>query len=152
MVQPAKRFEVWQRLYTRFGIEPFPADGEGPSVSTTVMPITDADALLRTTIFADSTGNLSAAAGTYLVYFTVPEGKVWILKGLSRGPSIANTQMRLVGQGNAFDVTILSTTAEFVSLAGIRLAEGETLGMLTTGDGGDTTILLQVVLEEEDVF
>ena len=151
MVQPAKRFEVWQRLYTRFGIEPFPADGEGPSVSTTVMPITDADALLRTTIFADSPGNLTAAAGTYRPYFTVPEGKVWILKGMSRGPSIANTQMRLVGQ-NPLDITILATAAEFVSLADIRLAEGQTLGMLTTGDGGDTAILLQVVLEEEDVF
>ena len=154
MTQPSKRFDVWRRLYTRFLIEPFPAAvGDSPGVSTTITPVTDADILLKVPGIVDSGLNLTASAGTFVSSTIVPLGKIWTIKALARGPSIANTQLRIVLPNAEFlNVSILSTSAEFISLNDIRIPELTNVGLLTTGDGGETAVRFQIAKEEEDVF
>jgi len=152
VTQPAKRFDVWRRLYTRFGIEPFPADGEGPAVSTTIIPVTDADILQSVTRFVGGNMNLSGAAGTFVSSNTVPDGKVWRVKGVHRDLTIAVSLVELGTSGLNMPVTGLGTADEFQALPDIRLAEGEQVGMLTTGDGGDALVGMRTAIEEEDVF
>ena len=152
MVQPAKRFDVWRRLYTRFRIEPFPASGEGPGVSTTITPITDADALLRDSTFGGDNMDLSGAAGFDVAAVTVPDGKTWIVKGLYRRATIADSSIRMRTGGAGMSFSALGTADLYVSIPNIRLTEGGTIGMLSTGDVGDDAVQILIAVEEEDVF
>lgn len=151
MTQPTKQFNIWQRLYQRFLIEPFPVDGEGPAVSMVIQPVTDADALLRNTLLIGVNVDLTAAAGTYVNALSVTLGKIWILKGVWRDVSIANTQIR-IDVNDPMNLSIQSTAEEFVSINDMRLPEGSTLGLVTSGNAGDTAVLIRAIVEEEDVF
>ena len=152
MVQPSKRFDVWRRLYARFKIEPFPATGEGPGVSTTITPITDADVLLRVAVFGGGTINLSASAGNKILVQSVPEGKVWIVKGVFRPTTVANSSLILRSGGAGLTISALDTAELFVPIPNIRLAESGGIGMLTTGNAGDNVVEMLTAYEEEDVF
>ena len=152
MTQPAKRFDVWRRLYTRFGIEPFPAGGEGPAVSTTIQPVTDADSLQSVTRFTAGNVDLTPAAGTFVGSSTVPPDKVWRVKGLHRAATIAVSLMQLRKGSTAIPVSGFGLDDEFVALPDIRLEAGDQVGMLTTGNAGDNPVKVSVAVEEEDVF
>jgi len=152
MTQPARRFDLWRRLYNRFLIEPFPAESAGPAVSTTVQPVTDADALLRVPTIQNATGDLEVAGGAHVAYFTVPAGKrwnlIWALRGATTGSSqvtiaIAPAEMTLFGVG---------TVVAAQSIVGVRLDEGDSVGMAATNNAADGAITLQVLYEEEDAF
>jgi len=83
MTQPARRFDLWRRLYTRFLIEPFPAaEGEAPSVATTIFPVTDADALLLVEGAQQFVVPAVDSVGQK-VGITVPEGKRWVVHAIS---------------------------------------------------------------------
>ena len=70
---PSKRFAVWSRLYERYRLEPFPAGG-GTVVSKTIIPITDADALLKVPKLQRATKVITSAE---VSVFTVPAGERW---------------------------------------------------------------------------
>lgn len=76
---PSRALEVWRRLYTRYLLEPFPAS-VSPDVSKTIVPVTQADDLLKKSLAfigsatATATGDLELAA--------VPVGKRWTLDGV----------------------------------------------------------------------
>jgi len=151
VTQPAKRFDLWRRLYTRLGIEPFPASGGGPDVSTTIQPVTDADVLLRVPEFVGVEIDLTPTIGTFIGGLVVPEGKVWIVKGIYREPSTGVTQIRMLAD-KLMNYSVLGTNEEFVSLTDIRLNEGFSIGLITSGDAADGTIAIRAAIEEEDVF
>lgn len=73
LVIPSKRFDVFGRLYTRFTLEPAPAEPGSPvGVAKVIVPTTDADALLRE---PRATAGVTAVSGTGgLTIFTVPAG------------------------------------------------------------------------------
>ena len=152
MTQPTKRFDLWRRLYTRFLIEPTPAEGEGPAVSTVISPVTDADVLLREYLHPGATGDLQASAGTFSALISVPDGKVWILKAAWREATIANTRIVLSAGYGIMNLTILDTAEQAVSVNNIRIGEGVFIGLLTTGNAGDNLVDLRLAVEEEDVF
>jgi len=76
LTQPAKRFDVWRRLYSRFLIEPLPAlQGGQPDIATTIQPITNSDELLRDIKLVNKT---TSVTGTGLFSsLVVPTGKRW---------------------------------------------------------------------------
>jgi len=152
VVQPARRFDVWRRLYTRFLIEPFPAGGEGPSVLTTIAPVTDADRLLQDTVAESGSIDIQASAGTFVAAQTVPNGQRWNMVWVRHGGTVADTQ-QVVRIGGVF-VTISATGTNAISqsIVGVRLNEGDAIGLLTTGNAGDAAVNVQTIRDEEDAF
>lgn len=155
MTQPSKLFDLWRRLYTRFSIEPFPATGEGPAVGTTIIPITDADALLTAPLATSDSLDLSASAGAFVLAQTVPAGKRWTLMWLFRSATVANSRVRAVVTPAAIGLglTLQATSLEIPEfITGIVFEQGDTIGMETTGNVGDDAVTLQLYLLEEDAF
>lgn len=155
MTQPSKLFDVWRRLYTRFAIEPYPADGEGPQVSTTIFPVTDADQLVQAPVGSSDQLDLSAGAGAFVLAQTVPDGKRWRMMYIFRSSTVANSRIRVVvtPAAVALSLTILGTADEIpLALKDMVFEQGDQIGMQTTGNAGDTSITLQMYLVEEDAF
>jgi len=75
---PAKRFNVWSRLYNRFLLEPLPAVGSNAYVAPVIQPVTDADRLLQALAIETSTVVVSSNIG--FVVATVPKGERWIIQ------------------------------------------------------------------------
>jgi len=75
---PAKRFNVWSRLYNRFLLEPLPAVGSNAYVAPVIQPVTDADRLLQTLALESSTVSITSAIG--FVVATVPSGQRWTVQ------------------------------------------------------------------------
>lgn len=74
---PAKRFNVWSRLYNRFLLEPHPAVGSNSYVSPVVQPVTQADRLLQTPDVRVTTVEIVGTATVTMA--TVPLGERWTL-------------------------------------------------------------------------
>ena len=76
---PSKRFDVWQRLYQRYTLEPGPV-GElsAPALSTLVVPTTSADRLLSMPDIRVSTFVVDAQETTFAV--SVPAGERWLVR------------------------------------------------------------------------
>lgn len=153
MVQPAKRFDVWRRLYNRFLIEPFPAgEGDTPGVATTIFPVTDADKLLSVQVSATATNNLTAGAGTYVPYFTVPTGKRWRVKNFMRFGTTAVSAILVLVSGSAAVHLNQQVVAGQELVLDLPLDENGSMGLITTGDAGDGAVRADIVYEEEDAF
>ena len=67
---PSRALEVWRRLYQRYSLEPLPASVV-PDVSKTIVPTTDADALLLENGRLAQTSVFGAGAATFETIFTV---------------------------------------------------------------------------------
>jgi len=108
LVQPSRIFELWQRLYTRFLIEPLPAqETESPGVLTSIQPITDADQLLR--IPGIKAVTLTAPAVGLRTLFTVPAGERWHLFSVHAQRTSEDrdvSQLRLVDTSEGLDMRI----------------------------------------------
>jgi len=68
---PSRQLEVWRRLYDRYSLEPRPATVV-PDVSKTIVPITDADALLVNNGAILTTTSFGAAISSFENVFIVP--------------------------------------------------------------------------------
>ena len=109
---PSKNFDVWQRLYERYSLEPGPLVASRAAVGLTVIPVTQADKLLQT---ARNTENDVAVASTgTLNVATVPQGERWTL-----GPMIWNlltgtwthSRLYLIDPINVFTLELSRYTA-----------------------------------------
>lgn len=154
---PSKRFDVWRRLYTRFLLEPLPAEGSSAGVSSVILPVTDADRLLRTPeieIFQVS------VTGTGLTAFaTVPAGRRWMINELR----VARASGTMTHQGITFTAPDGSemTVYSYASQAEAELWECFKQQTLDPGwiisvsfDAHSVTgnVDLQVFREAEDAF
>jgi len=117
MTQPARRFDLWRRLYTRFLIEPYPVEpGEGPGILTEIVPVTSADELLK------AYGNRAGVSASYnangqVELIRVPDGERWTVYLIDiRRASGNRTFDRLLiadsSTGNATVFDDFTTTAE----------------------------------------
>jgi len=155
LTQPSRRFDLWRRLYTRFTIEPLPAQlTESPGISTTIQPTTDADLLLAVIIVVESGAlDLTAAAGTFVPGMTVPTGKRWRVSFIYKQSSIANGQVMLQVDGTLIQFTPVSTDEEtHLTNLGLHLEEDDIIGLVTTGNAGDGSRQVKAVVLEEDAF
>ena len=141
---------VMRRLYDRYKLDP-----KGVvfvTMSPTVKPVTQADELLKTPGAASTSGDLTAAPGTYVPYFTVPAGKRWTLKFARRDPSTGASGIQIGYGTTSYFFDSLGTSAETVPMDDLKLDEGDTIGMITTGNGADGAIVMRLFYEEEDTL
>jgi len=151
---PSKEFDVWSRLYNRFSLEPHPA-GVGPSVSKTIVPVTQADLLLAQPQGRTAVANLTAASGTYVAMHTVPKGERWHVTHVLRGGTDSVTSIHVLGlepsPGTLLALTADGTAPERLTVSFI-LDEGDSMGLLTTGGAGDTARNLTILYSKEESF
>lgn len=147
----SRSFTLFERLYTRFSIEPGQVSDVPPTLSTELIPVTNVDELLRTPEAATATVDIQASAGAYVPYFTVPEGQSWIVKNLMRfGTTGASAFMVEIG-GSSVIITNTGTAGEALIL-NLRLDQGDSVGLRTTGNAADSAIRADIVRETEDAF
>lgn len=118
-----------------------------------VQLVSNADELLKNTQLVQSIQNLTAAAGTFVAYWTVPARKIWTLKAINRGSSVAST--KCVVKRGSIEYSFSSTVATLntsVDNLNLKLAAGDAIGMHTSGSGSDTGVGMQIFYEEEDVY
>lgn len=111
---PSKAFALWSRLGTRFELEPNPVQGpSAPEVSRTVVPVTNADELLKKIqIHTTTTAALSVGMKTVV---TVPTTERWLVYGYQavRSTGDRNINMtRVQGGGNACPIDVYSATGD----------------------------------------
>jgi len=152
MVQPSRIFALWQRLYTRFLIEPFPAGREPPTVSTVIQPITNADELLQVpTVGNDTDADLTGSAENFVSIATVPDGKRWRLRTVNKDATVAASRVAIIVGGNTTYLTI-NVATEDMFVGEIIMDEGDELGRTATGDAGDDNSITLWYYTEEDAF
>lgn len=79
---PSKAFQVWQRMYIRYLLEPLPAaESEGVTVGKMIVPVTQADELLAAHGIVTGTATYTAGQSVVLNPLTVPTGRRWTLIG-----------------------------------------------------------------------
>lgn len=133
----SRRFSLWTRLYTRMLLEPTQADSVTPMVSEVVVPVLDADMILSSPAVADATVDLSGSG--YVTCFTVPTGQEWRLITVYVGATLSATRVKVVIAGDEGNIEAASTALRVVNLRDITLSEGDTLGAVATGNGGDSS-------------
>lgn len=142
------------RIIKRFTLQVSRQIPEAIPLLRLVVPVTQADELLLETKSQADDNDLSAAAGTYVPYFECPTGKRWILNRWRKGGTVANTRLSVkVDSASAnHQYNLTGKTEEAEHFNGLKVKEGGSIGLSTTGDGGDTAISLTIFYEEEDSF
>jgi len=144
---------IIRRLINRFDLQEYPIDpNEAFLLQEVVMPVTQIDELLKQTYTTDVAKDLSAVAGTFVAYNTVPGGKRWKLKHGARSVTTAATRVVVVIGGVQQYLSVAGTTEALVETKDILIDEGDEVGMLTTGNGGDNSRWFWLTYEEEDAW
>lgn len=158
MTQPARRFDIWRRLYRRFAIEPYPPGLEVPAVATVITPVTDADELLR------SYGHFSASTASFdadgvQTALVVPSGKRMRFFALSAfrssgDRSIIRWILTDASAGINFVLdTFAATNENYLRLEQpFILEEGDSVNIQSSGGAAATVYLVRSWVSEEDAF
>ena len=154
--QPSRLFDLWRRMYTRFRIEPLPAqDTDPPGVLTTIIPVTDADALVTIQVANTVQLDLDVTDGIFVSAFTVPAGKRWRIRYARRSATTANSRARGIFTPSQVTVflSVLGTSDEVLDhLKDFIMEQGDQIGLEGTDDVGDGSINITVVVDEMDAF
>jgi len=134
----SRRFSLWTRLYDRLLLEPTSDVRVTPMVSEVVVPVLNADAILETPKATGAGGDLSASAGAFVPFFTVPANEEWHLIEIFTASFSAATLAVVAFTDTWVSVTTSGTGAINKNLRDYTLREGEQVGLLTTGAGGDS--------------
>jgi len=151
---PSKEYEVYRRLYARYLLEPFPVEGSQAWVSPVIVPVTNADELLASSQIVAQAEDISASAGVYVPYFTVPAGRRWLLTGLHKPATTATTRVLLRDTINNInlDISADQTGGENVLRLAMKMPAGWTVGLVTTGNAGDSARILTIMYDEQRDF
>ena len=149
MTLKSTRFEVWDDLYERWGLEPGTAEaGADPSVSPVIVPVTNIDDAVRQAQLFSSTDDLSG--GSAAAVAVVPDDEIWTLWKLRRSGTVAASAIALRDPaGTIIDIEAGGTAAAVVDLFGLRINGGWAIMRQNTGNGGDTSEATSGVLEVE---
>ena len=154
---PAKRFNVWSRLYNRFLLEPFPAVGSNAYVAPVIQPVTDADRLLQALAIESSTVSVTSAIG--FVVATVPKGERWTVSfmraRLSSGTWTHNTFLIRSNLDQPMEIHNYSqsSTAELWELLKpLELDEGWQLSVNVDSFTGTGNLITDLLLLKEDAY
>jgi len=158
VVQPSRIFSLWQRLYSRFLIEPFPAEGGAPSVSTTIQPMTDADELLRAYGLIEAS-TASFDADGEVIGLIVPAGeryRVWgySFSRTSGDRSIDATRLADASFGGSMTIEAYTGTAsrEVIFPEAVVLEESDGINLIADGGAAATVYRLQVWASVEAAY
>lgn len=154
---PSKRFDIWRRLYTRFLLEPAPAS-TGPDVGKTILPVTDADELLRVPrIDTTVTGTLTVGLRPVR---TVPDGERWRLHAMdiARGSgdrTITRVSLTDVQGPNTMPIDEFTATGSYVSglLPHVPVIDENFQILITIGGGATDSIwICQFLISVDNSF
>lgn len=113
-------------------------------LSNIVQPVISAEGLIGEGIFETATKDISAGGAVFTEYFAVPEGEVWDLVWVYAQGTTGNG-WSVVYQRDGVDYNTEYTTGqETFHVAGSRLRAGDKIGRDTTGNGGDSAILMTI--------
>ena len=146
--------EYIARLIRRFSLNVGQKIPEALKMARFVQPVTSVDEILQTLKIESQSGvDLSAAAGTYTVFLTVPQGKRWIVIALSTSATVAASQVLISDGSSTFPLNDnTASTAKLNQFNPMPLPEGWSIGRTTTGDVGDNSESLSILVLEEDAF
>lgn len=149
---PSKRFEVWSRLYGRFLLEPLPAGPPQAAVSPLIVPVTQADELLRQPEGRSENPTISGT-GTVTMY-TVPVGERWRLYAIAavrNSGSFTFNDFRVLdtsrGESCRVDQFTTTTARSFVAGTPIPLDEGDAVQLRVDVHSSSGTLNTQVWIE-----
>jgi len=153
----SRRFTLFDRLYTRFALEPPPAgDTPEPGVYPQLAPVIDiADLYPMEARF--TTLDIQASVGTFVPAFTVPVGQRYHIKYLTKPATSANCILLLVSPDGTSGLTQtinLSATGTALALVTssqvqLKLDAGWQIGLSTTGNAGDSARTLKSLYIKE---
>jgi len=154
---PSRSLDVWRRLYTRYSLEPFPAS-VAPDVSKTIVPTTDADALLAISGVRTS-GLVDIPTGTFTTMHTVPAGERWTLRSLDVFRVDGDRVLDFVAVGDPVNSTLaaIARPANVTSLTLILptplvLDEAWIIQITVGGGATDGDWTMNVVVSVEQTF
>jgi len=154
---PAKRFNVWSRLYNRFLLEPFPAVGSNAYVAPVIQPVTDADRLLQALAVESSTVSVTSAIG--FVVATVPKGERWTVQfmraRLSSGTWTHNTFLIRTPADVPMEIhnyTQSSAAELWELLKPLELDEGWQLSVNVDTFSGTGNLITDLLILREDAY
>ena len=148
---PSKIFSLWIRLGSRFKLEDSPPTGLGARLGTTIIPVTQADALLTSLETNQTDLDLTAAAGGRVTAFTVPSGKRWTIYQIFLSTITGNSQLMLVGSPKTVRLTP-SGSGDHVWSHPIPANEGWYIAAATTGNAADNNEECSILYTEEDAY
>jgi len=76
-----RNYDPWRRLYARYGLEPSQPLGTQPELATVVVPVTQADELLKR--YVASTGITAVTGNDIVTIYTVPQGERWTFTSMN---------------------------------------------------------------------
>lgn len=153
MVEQVRRAEVLQRLRAALGLEPtLPGVTPPLTLSQYVVPVVVVgDWGHLVSYMRDVAKDLSAAAGTFVSYFTVGADKRWRVYLCTIPSTTANSSLAVKMGGNVFQVRPSANTyREVAAMPIIVLNEADEIGLLSTGNVGDNSRTMGVAYLEED--
>lgn len=153
---PSKQFDVWTRLYSRYLLEPAPAAGFGVAVAKSIVPVTQADDLLKQNRGEAGSTNIIGTGNATV--FTVPSGfrqKFYTFHfSLSTGTwTISRIVLRDVSEGT--DVFIHeegSVTTINERFSGLLLDEGDQVQVFVNTHSVDGFVTWNMWTEREEAF
>lgn len=147
----SRRFSLWTRLYQRMLLEPTTDARVTPMVSELVVPVLDADSILRTYLAGFETIDISVSTSTVVTAFTVPDGEEWKLITCVKPGTSSNSRVGVIMGGDNVYVSLASTSAQIIDLREYTLSEGMLITMQGTGNGGDASRSLGLVYSTIDL-
>ena len=151
-----KRFAIWQRIYERYLLEPLNgAQPTTPQVSEVIVPVINADTLLRTPVMDAITLDLDVATGTLVIAFTVPEGQEWELVQIDIDGTTANHRIRQTSAASAasINISLLTTSQEIIrDFYQPRIMQrDDTIGVFGTNNAGDANRTISIYYNRIDL-
>ncbi len=154
-VIPSRAFDIWRRLYTRFRLEPEPAEGSRPGVGMVIVPVTMVDKLLEVVVPTVTTLDLTGVGDLHVPAYTVPTGRRATVLHARRGISATITWIELSIDGSLFSVTAAGVVEAFLGSyvqVPLVLDAGDSIGLHETGNAGDGARLIEILVLEEEAF
>lgn len=141
-------YDAWSNLEARYALE---ARGAAvpKSFANTVIPIASADDAIAVHELEVDSLPLNGTIGVYTPYFTVPDGEEWLVWMIHREATVGVTGIHAIvnqrnGVGANVALSLLDNLEIFPQYERLRVVGGGTIGLLNTGNAGDTGIFLEV--------
>jgi len=156
---PSRQLEVWRRLYDRYSLEPRPASVV-PDVSKTIVPTTDADALLLEHGASSNTNAFGAAISSFEAVYGVGAAVRQRVSVIAIARSAGDNQWDRVqlldiSRGVAINISLeVNQTSQVILIPSeLVLEPSDQVRILFNGTGvAATTIVCTLWTAEETAF
>ncbi len=145
--------DIIGRLKSKLKLSDTITSPEDVALLDIVLPMVDVGGLENRLKANRAAVSLVAAAGTPTAILTVPAGKRWRVKHIWREATLATSRVEIYYKDTLawYELGLSGLTEQWLS-TDLILDAGCLLGMDTTGNGGDTSILLTAHYQEEDIL